>query len=146
MGLKGALCAVLLLGIFGGDAIALHSWGSLFIQDIILPYRKKPFTPLQHIRLLRVAMTGVAVFAFLFGVLVPPSDFVAMWFAVTQGIFTTGAGAVIIGGLYWKKGTWQGAWAAMVVGSILSVTGILARQYYGPSFFLNGLQISFSVP
>ncbi len=142
-GLRGALCTVLLLGIFGGDSIALHSWGSLLIQDVILPNRKRPFTPEQHIRLLRLAITGVAVFGFLFGALVPPSDYVSMWFAVTQGIFTTGAGAVIIGGLYWKKGTSQGAWTAFIVGSVLSVTGIVAHQYYGPSFFLNGQQISF---
>jgi solute:Na+ symporter, SSS family len=143
VGLKGALCSVLLLGIFGGDSIALHSWGSVFIQDVILPYRKKPLTPSQHILFLRLAMAGVALFAFLFGVFVPPSDYITMWFSITQGIFTTGAGAIIIGGLYWKKGTASGAWVAFVVGSVLSVTGILARQYYGPAFFLNGLQVSF---
>jgi SSS family solute:Na+ symporter len=143
VGLKGALCSVLLLGIFGGDSTHLHSWGSLFIQDVILPYRKKPLSAHQHIELLRVAMLGVAVFAFLFGVFVPPSDYITMWFSVSQGIFTTGAGAVIIGGLYWKKGTAAGAWTALITGSILSVVGILARQYYGPDFFLNGLQISF---
>jgi SSS family solute:Na+ symporter len=142
-GLIGALCAILLLGIFGGDSTHLHSWGSLFVQDVILPYRKRLPTPTEHIFLLRLAMFGVAVFAFLFGVLVPPSDYIQMWFAITQGVFTTGAGAVIIGGLYWKKGTTAGAWAALMVGSILSLAGILARQYYGPSFFLNGLEISF---
>jgi SSS family solute:Na+ symporter len=50
---------------------------------------------------------------------------------------------VILGGLYWKKGTAQGAWTALIVGGVLSLTGILGRQYYGPAFFLNGLQISF---
>jgi SSS family solute:Na+ symporter len=142
-GLKGALCVVLLLGIFGGDSSHLHSWGSLFVQDIILPYRKKPLTPRQHIWYLRLAITGVALFAFLFGVLVPPSDYIQMWFAITQGIFAGGAGAAIIGGLYWKKGTTAGAWAGMLSGSSLSVAGILARQYYGDAFPLNGLQISF---
>jgi SSS family solute:Na+ symporter len=143
VGLKGALCSILLLGIFGGDSTHLHSWGSLFVQDILLPYRRKPLTPVQHIFYLRLAMLGVAVFAFLFGVFVPPSDYIQMWFAVTQGIFTTGAGAVIIGGLYWKKGTAAGAWAALLTGSLLSMLGIVARQYYGDTFFLNGIQVSF---
>src|SRR5471030_1305485 len=66
-----------------------------------------------------------------------------MWFTVTQAIYTGGAGAAIIGGLYWKKGTAQGAWAALLTGSGLSVGGIIARQIYGDQFPLNGMQISF---
>ena len=31
-GVRGALCVVFLMGIFGGDGAALHSWGSLFIR------------------------------------------------------------------------------------------------------------------
>jgi SSS family solute:Na+ symporter len=141
-GLKGALCAILLLGIFGGDSTHLHSWGSLFIQDVILPLRKKPLAPEQHIRLLRLSMTGVAVFAFIFGSLFPPTDYIYMWWNVTTSIYVAGAGAAIIGGLYWKKGTTAGAWAGALTGSLLSLAGIVARLI-DPDFFLNGTQIFF---
>jgi solute:Na+ symporter, SSS family len=142
-GLRGALCVILLLGIFGGDSTHLHSWGSLFIQDVALPLRRKPFTPEQHIRLLRWAITGVAAFAFCFGILFPLTDYIQMWWWVTQGIFIGGGGAVIIGGLYWKKGTTAGAWTALLTGFILSLLGITAQEMYGPAFPLNGLQIFF---
>ncbi len=141
-GLKGALCAILLLGIFGGDSTHLHSWGSLFIQDVILPVRKKPLTPEQHIRLLRFSMTGVAVFAFIFGSLFPPTDYIFMWWNITTSIYVAGAGAAIIGGLYWKKGTSAGAWAGALSGSFLSLAGIVARLV-DPQFFLNGTQVFF---
>ncbi len=62
------------------------------------------------------------------------TEYIFMWFQVTQAIFTGGAGAAIIGGLYWKKGTAQGAWAAVLTGSLLSVSGILLRQVYNHSF------------
>ncbi len=42
-GVKGAFCAVLLMGIFGGDATHLHSWGSILVQDVFVPLRRKPF-------------------------------------------------------------------------------------------------------
>lgn len=143
IGVKGALCAILLMGIFGGDSTHLHSWSGIFVQDVLLPLRKKPFTPVQHMRVLRWAVVGVAVFAFLFGVFFRQTEYVLMWWAVTQAIYVGGAGAAIIGGLYWKKGTTAGAWAALLTGSGLSAGGILLRQIYGRAFPLNGMEISF---
>jgi SSS family solute:Na+ symporter len=143
MGIKGILCIVLLMGVFGGDGNHLHSWGSLFIQDVLVPLRKKPFTPRQHIRLLRWSMTGVALFAFLFGCFFKQTEYVMMWWAVTEAIYVGGAGAAIIGGLYWKKGTTAGAWAGLLTGSTLVTSGILARQVWGDSFPFNGTQIAF---
>ena len=168
-GIKGLLCVVLLMGVFGGDSTHLHSWSSLFVQDVLVPLRKKPFAPKQHIRILRGAVIGVAVFVFLFGALFPQTDYVVMWFNVTTAIYVGGAGAVIIGGLYWKKGTTAGAWAALLTGSGLSFGGIVMQQLCGPErlfgrlaadggwpagnhfaaqfltgeFPLNGIQISF---
>jgi hypothetical protein len=51
-----------------------------------------------------------------------------MFFAITGAIFTAGAGAAIIGGLYWKRGTTSGAWAALIIGAVLSVSGIIIQQ------------------
>jgi SSS family solute:Na+ symporter len=142
VGVKGALCAVLLMGIFGGDATHLHSWGGIFVQDVLMPLRKKPFTPKQHILVLRLSIAGVALFAFVFGALFKQTEYIYMWFSVTQTIFVGGAGAAIIGGLYWKKGTTAGAWSALLTGSVLCTGGILIRQFYD-KFPLNGMEISF---
>ena len=142
-GIKGVLCIILLMGVFGGDGTHLLSWGSLFIQDVVVPLRKKPFEPKEHIRLLRWSMCGVALFAFLFGTFFKQTEYVMMWWVVTEALYVGGAGAAIIGGLYWKKGTTAGAWAGLLTGSGFVVGGILARQVWGNGFPLNGAQISF---
>lgn len=142
-GIKGVLCIVLLMGVFGGDGTHLHSWGSLFIQDVLVPLRRKPFTPREHIRLLRWSMCGVALFAFLFGCFFKQTEYVMMWWIVTEALYVGGAGAAIIGGLYWKKGTTAGAWAGLLTGSGLVTGGIIARQIWEQGFPLNGAQISF---
>jgi len=142
-GIKGALCVVMLMGVFGGDGTHLLSWGSIFIQDIILPFRKKPFTPHEQIKLLRYSLIGVALFAFVFGCFFRQTEYILMWWAVTEAIFVGGAGVAIIGGLYWKKGTTAGAWSGLICGSVLVTGGILARQIYGDTFPLNGTQIAF---
>jgi SSS family solute:Na+ symporter len=164
IGIKGALCAVLLLGIFGGDSTHLHSWGGILAQDIILPRLKKTPSPQKHIKLIRRCIAGVAIFAFIFGALFRQTEYIIMWWTVTTAVYVGGAGAAIIGGLYWKKGTTAGAWAAVVSGAVLSGGGILAYKLLGdsflcdwsrsalalfgfenaiPSFALNGMQISF---
>jgi len=147
IGLKGALCAAMLLGIFGGDSNHLHSWSSVFVQDVILPLRKKPLSPKQHIFFLRLAIAAVALFAFIFGVFLNPHQYIYMWWAVTSIVYTGGAGVAIIGGLYWKKGTAAGAWAGMIVGSTLGLGGIFANQIYYQIYQrdlpLNGTEISF---
>jgi SSS family solute:Na+ symporter len=131
------------MGIFGGDSTHLHSWGGLFVQDVLVPLRKKPFEPKQHIRALRLSSAGVAVFAFLFGCFFRQTEYIFFWWTITQTIYIGGAGAAIIGGLYWKKGTTVGAWTALFTGSTLAVGGILARQVYGDAFPLNVVQVSF---
>ena len=147
VGLKGMLLSICLMGIIAGDGIHLHSWSSIFIQDVVVPMRKEPFSLKQHLLLLRLAIVGVAVFVFIFGAIFPQTEYVAIWFAVTQAVFTGGAGAAIIGGLYWKKGTTAGAWVGFLTGSGLSVGGIITRIYFqkvlGHEFILNGMQIGF---
>lgn len=148
-GVKGALCAILLLGIFGGDSTHLHSWGGMLAQDVILPRLKRQPTPKQHIRLLRCCIIGVAVFAFMFGALFRQTEYIVMWWQVTTAVYVGGAGAAIIGGLYWRRGTTAGAWAAMVSGAILSGGGILVYKIWGAGVFssaLNGILSALGMP
>ncbi len=148
VGIKGMFLAICIMGIIAGDGIHLHSWSSIFIQDVVMPLRKKPLTTQQHIKLLRFAVVGVALWAFFFGALFPQSEFVIIWFAVTEAIFTGGAGVAIIGGLYWSRGTTAGAWSGLISGSMLAVSGIVTRALWpmfhsGKEFFLNGKQVAF---
>lgn len=125
VGMKGLFCGIMIMGLLAGDSGHLHSWGSIFVQDVILPFRKKAMTPRQHIWTLRFAVAGVAAFACVFSTVFTQAQYINLWWNVTGAIFTGGAGAAIIGGLYWRKGTTTAAWAAAIVGSALSVFGIV---------------------
>lgn len=127
-GLIGLLAAVMLAAAITTDDTYLHSWGSIFIQDVIMPFRKKAYTPEQHLRALRWSITGVAIFGFLFSLLFRQSQYILMFFAMTGAIFLGGAGSVIVGGLYWKRGTTAGAWCAMATGSFLAVSSMAIQQ------------------
>ncbi|MFC2158121.1 sodium:solute symporter [Acidobacteriota bacterium] len=137
VGLMGAFAAVMLAAFISTHDTYLHSWGSIFIQDVIMPFRKKPFTPRQHIRALRLSIFGVAIFIFFFSLLFRQSQHIYLFFAITGAIFVGGSGAVIIGGLYWKKGTTTAAWWALSAGSTIAVTGIILHQIF-ENFPVNG--------
>jgi len=125
VGLMGGFAAVILAAFVSTNDTNLHSWGSIFIQDVLLPLRKKTLSPQAHMRWLRYSMIGVAVFVWLFSLLFNLQQDLLMFFALTGTVFMAGSGAVIIGGLYWKRGTTAGAWAAMTVGVILAGLGWL---------------------
>jgi len=141
VGIKGLFCSMMVMGLIAGDCSHIHSWASIFVQDVVLPMRKKPLTTRQHLLLLRLALLGVALFAFIFSLLFTQTHYIALWWQITNAIFISGAGAAIIGGLYWKRGTTLGAWIAVIVGAILSFTGIILHQK-SPKFSLNGIQVA----
>jgi SSS family solute:Na+ symporter len=127
VGLLGCFTAAMLAFFLSNNGTFMHSWGSIFVQDIVCVMRKKPFSQKQHLWYLKLSITFVAVFAFLFGLLFPMTEYIAMFFAITSAIYVGGAGSAIIGGLYWKRGTTAGAWTAMTVGAIFSISAIVLR-------------------
>jgi SSS family solute:Na+ symporter len=127
-GLLGLTVAAMLAAFISTHDTYLHSWGSIFLQDVVLPFRKKPLAARTHLWLLRLSIFGVALFIFVFSLLIKPTQFIAMFFAITGAVFVGGAGSVIIGGLYWKRGSTHGAWAAMLVGMLSSAVSILVKQ------------------
>jgi SSS family solute:Na+ symporter len=135
VGLMGAFAAVMLAAFISTHDTYLHSWGSIFIQDVVMPFRKKPLAEKEHLRLLRYSIFGVAVFIFCFSMIYRQSQYIFLFFAITGAIFAGGSGAVIIGGLYWKRGTAAAAWSALLSGSMIAVGGIIIHQI-DESFFL----------
>ncbi|MDA0335779.1 MAG: sodium:panthothenate symporter, partial [bacterium] len=128
IGVTGVFCALCIFLLISTDTTYMHSWGSIIVQDIVLPVRGRAFTPQQQLRLLRLVIAGVAAFAFFFSLMFAQVDFILMFFAITGAIWLGGAGPCIVGGLYWRRGTSAGAFATLTAGSILAVGGIIAQK------------------
>ncbi len=130
------------------DNSAYHSWGSMFLQDVVIPLRNRTFDTREHLTLLRWSIVLIGVIAFVFSSLWTMKDFIFMWVEITGAIYVGGASCAIIGGLYWSRGTTAGAWAGMITGSVVSFGGIIARQIWPEMTFpwndqiINGLYIA----
>lgn len=129
-GISGMFLAIMLFLMLSTDTAYLHSWGSIIVQDVVLPLRKRPLTPRQHLTLLRLSIVGVAVFVFFFSLLFNQTSYILMFFAVTGALYLGGAGSCIIGGLYWSRGTTAGAWSAMITGATVATVGFVLEQVW----------------
>jgi len=49
VGIMGLFAAIMFAAAISTDGACLHSWGSIFVQDVILPFRQKGFEPKKHI-------------------------------------------------------------------------------------------------
>ena len=133
-GILGMFVAAMFGAYLSTDDTYLHSWATIFVQDVVLPIRQAftdaPLSTAVHLWLVKGSVLGIAVFAFLFGLYFELNQYVAMWSALTASVFVAGAGSVIIGGLYWSRGTARAAWASMLVGIAVSAFGIIVKNQY----------------
>lgn len=129
-GIAGGLLTIFISAFISTHTTYLHSWGSIFIQDVILPLKKKTLSPEQHIKWLRFSIIGVAVFIFLFSFIVKQTGYIMPFLYLTGSIYFSGAGIVVIGGLYWKRGTVPAAWIGLITGSSIALITLLMRQVH----------------
>lgn len=131
-GLKGMMAAMMLAAFVSTHNTYLHSWGSIFTQDVLLPLlRSRGVRPKRriHLWLLRLAIVGVAIFAFCYSAFFyDPTQPIMLYMAVTGAIFLGWSGTVIIGGLYWRRGTTRAAWTTALVGSVFTLTSFLLQR------------------
>ncbi|MDR1279262.1 MAG: sodium:solute symporter [Opitutaceae bacterium] len=148
-GVTGLLAAAMAMAAISTDDSYLHSWGAIFVQDVVLPFRKNkpPLSTRAHLFLLRGSIVFVAVFAFFWSAYFPLRDYILMYFLLTGTIYLGGSGAAIVGGFYWKRGTTAGAWTAMIAGCLVAVIGISLQAAWpripalvalAPGFPVNG--------
>ena len=129
-GIKGAFCAIGLFGLLSSQGMQLHGYGSTLLQDVILPWRKKPLSPKAHLLALRLSASGVAIFVCLFSLIYKPVDYLTMMTQLIGSIYLAGIGAIVWGGLYWKKGTTAAAWTSMGIGASLAIVFNIIQQFW----------------
>ena len=129
-GLVGLFCAVMMAALISSHSSFMHTWGSVLLQDIILPFRKEPLSTKAHLWALRGTIAFVGLTAILLSVCANPKQSILMLFAAVNSIWLGPAGAVMLGGLYWKKGTPTAALATLLTGSALGMAFFGLQQHW----------------
>ncbi|MBR1608327.1 MAG: hypothetical protein IJ678_01790 [Kiritimatiellae bacterium] len=112
-GLFGLFALLLFLAMLSTDDSRIYSATLAIAQDVVLPLRKRPFTPRQHIWMVRIVAMSIGVFFLCGSCYMKQLDFYQMFNTLACAMWIGASGSIMIFGLYSRFGTTWGAWAAL---------------------------------
>jgi len=128
IGIMGLFILLMLMLLLATDNSRIFNASATLIQDVVMPLRKTPFDPKQHLHWLRGMSIAVCIFFMFFSLLFTQMDYIAMFISIMCSLWLGAAGPIMIGGLYTRFGTTTGAFCALIFGSGTSLMGILLQQ------------------
>jgi SSS family solute:Na+ symporter len=132
----GKLLPVGLLGIVAAGMIAafmsthdtyLLCWSSVLTEDVVNPLASKRMSQRARIVLTRAFLVMIAIFLVIWGLWYDLGQDLWDYMAVSGAIYFTGAFAILLLGLYWKRASTTGAFSALFIGT-LAVIGLKPVQ------------------
>jgi solute:Na+ symporter, SSS family len=135
VGIMGLFCLLMIMLLISTDDSRVFNASSTIVQDIILPFIKKPLTPKQHVLLLRLVSAGVCVFFFVVSIFFVQIDYILMFTVIMTGLWLGGAGPIMIFGLYSRFGNTVGAFGSLIFGSGLAATGLYLQRNWAQTVY-----------
>lgn len=122
-GLLGILVAGLMAAFMSTHDSYLLCWSSVIARDVISPMSKRKLGDREQIKLTRISVVCIGLFLLVWGIWYELPESVWNYMAVSGTIYLSGAGVVLVGGIYWRRASTAGAWAALGAG-LLAVVGL----------------------
>ncbi|WP_269524949.1 sodium:solute symporter family protein [Coraliomargarita parva] len=135
VGLMGLFCLLMIMLLISTDDSRVFNASSTIVQDIVIPFFKKPLTPKQHLLLLRLTSVGVCLFFFVVSIFFVQIDYIIMFTTIMCALWLGGAGPIMIFGLYSRFGNTVGAFGALIFGSGLSAVGLYMQRNWAETVY-----------
>jgi SSS family solute:Na+ symporter len=126
-GLMGFLLAGLLFADVSTTDQYILTWSTSIVNDCICPFKKKPFTPENHIKAVKITIVALCIFFFITGIFYEPTMPIMEFLWLCANIIG-GTGIAVLAGMYWKRASTSGAYAAILISLILPISDIIARR------------------
>ncbi len=135
IGLMGLFCLLMVMLMLSTDDSRVFNAASTIIQDIVMPFRKTPFTPAQHLFWLRMCSVMVCIFFFVVSLFFVQLDYINMFLTIMTAMWLGGAGPIMIFGLYSRFGTTTGAFCSLIFGSGISIGGLFVQRNWADNIY-----------
>lgn len=117
VGLMGLLIAAMLAADMSTDSSYMLSWGSVIYNDILAPFRRKPWTDKRAILWNRCIVGLIGVYLLVFGLLYKIEGNVWSYLLLTGSIYLSSMSVLLIACCYWKRANNWGALGAIILGA-----------------------------
>ncbi len=128
-GLIGLVTAGMLAAFMSTHDSYLLCWSTSLTQDVVAPIARsagRPLSSKKKVALSRIFIVLIGGFVLYWGMFYKGGEDIWDYMAVTGAIYFTGAFALLLGGLYWKRASSTGAFVALIggLGAIVGLTPV----------------------
>ena len=127
-GMLGLFMLLMIMAMVSTDDSRIYSAASTIAQDVVLPLKKKPFTPRGHMNMIRWVSVGIGVFFFFGSFFMAQLDYINLFVTLMCTMWLGGCGPVMMFGLYSRFGNIWGAWASLLTGMVMGCSGIFLQR------------------
>lgn len=127
VGLLGLLTAAMIAAFMSTHDSYLLVWSSVITQDIVAPLMGERLSAHARMRLTRFIIVILGAYILYWGLVYRGRDDIWDYMAVTGAVYFTGAFAVLVGGLYWRRASSTGATLSLLSG-LVAVLGLEPLQ------------------
>ena len=128
-GLSGLFCLLMIMAMISTDDTRIFSSALTITQDVVMPFIKKPLTPVQHLWVIRGVAICVGIAFYIGSTMMSQLDYINLFISSMTTLWT-GAGSMVMLGLYTRFGTTYGAWASLLTGCSFALLYIGMKQYW----------------
>ncbi|NLP12720.1 sodium:solute symporter family protein, partial [bacterium] len=128
MGLMGLLIAAMLAADMSTDSSYMLTWGSVIYNDIMAPFRKRPWPEKKGILWNRFIVAFIGIFLLFYGLWYPLKGDLWTYLGVTGTIYLSSMSVLLIACCYWKRANSWGAGAAIFFGALIPVGFLVMQQ------------------
>ncbi len=116
MGLLGLITAAMLAAFMSTHDSYLLCWASVITRDIVGPLRKKALSMSAQLLLTRVIVVLIGAYVLFWGLFYTPEQDLWEYLGITGAVYSSGAMALLIFGIYWRRASSTGAVLALLGG------------------------------
>jgi Na+/proline symporter len=129
------LVLLVLLLVVSTDDTRIFDTTTTWMQDFILPFFRNPPSPRFHLAMFKGLAIAIGVLFWCGSSFFAQLDYISMFVTIFTSLWVAGAGAVVTLGLYWRRGTTAGAYAAIISGGGISLAAILIQRNWASAVY-----------
>jgi solute:Na+ symporter, SSS family len=127
-GFLGVLLAAALAAEMSTDSGYLLTWATVIYNDLISPCVKRPLSGAARLLITRSLVLAIGLFLLFYGLWYELPGNAWDYLSVTANIYLASVFTLLVAGLYWRRATSKGAYAALVLGAIGPITFLVVNM------------------